>query len=248
MGLDNYIVKGDWKKYITVVVVSLVCLGSAAEPTHQNFQTVDDLLATVKQEHPDCVHYDTNGVIEGLEMWPEFSTDHNLRLLSKLKSVRFLLVCNYGGLSSNAIPALAEYPNLTGLGLVCCGSIHAAPLLPRLTNLQSLYLAQNSYNTNDAIYLAKMTNLTALMIDGRIPQTQAELLPLTNLVNLRTLVICGVDQFIRKLDTNTFSRLGKLTNCFITSDPKLVPESIWETPVWKTPPSNTNDLPRALKK
>ena len=134
------------------------------------------------------------------------------------------------------ISTLAEYPNLTGLGLVCFGgwSHHLVSELPSLTNLQSLQLSQNSYQTNDTIYLTKMTNLMALGIFGSIPQTQAELRSLTNLVNLRTLVIWGSDEYINKMDTNILSRFRKLTHFVITPNLDLIKnEEVWKTPYVK---------------
>ncbi len=218
------------KKYITLLAISLICHDSVAEIVRRDFQTVDDLVANVKKEEPTDILYDTNGIIVGMELRPAFSTDGNLRLLSKIKSVKYLLVCN-GFVSTNAISALAEYPNLTGLGLVCCGgrSNHFAPLLQCLTNLQSLELAQTSYRTNDAIYLAKMTNLVALYVGGSITKTEAELLPLTNLVNLRRLEILGSDEFINKWNRTMISKFGKRTHFVIPLDE----HEIWKMPVEK---------------
>lgn len=248
MELDNYIGKRCWKKYATVLVVSLVCHFSSAEVTPRYFQTVDELIAAIKQEEPKRVHYDSNGVIEGLELQSKFGTDRDLRLLSNIKSIRYLHIGG-GALSTNAIPALVEYPNLTGLGLVCCGGprLDLGPQLPSLTNLQSLYLAQSTYQPNDAVYLARMTNLTALVIAGYVPQPQVELPPLTNLVNLRTFALYGLDDWINKVNTNMFSTLKKLTNFVVTSEPDLLPHEVWKTPAVKTQPSETIDLHRPVK-
>ena len=224
------------KKYITMLVVSLIGYVSVAEDLPRYFSTVDDLIANVKQVDPTNVSYDTNGFIVGVVLPPGYSTDRNLHLLSQTKSVRYLLICS-GPISTNTISALAEYPNLTGLGLVCCGgrSHHLVSELPFLTNLQSLELSQTTYRTNDAIYLAKMTNLMALKIAGSIPTTRAELLALTNLVNLRKLVFYGRDEYVNKVDTNIFSRLDKLTNFVVTSaiDNSAVIEGVWKTPIVK---------------
>src|SRR5262249_16958576 len=127
-----------------------------------------------------------NGVVVGVLFGIDSSTDLNIRLLSRDKSIRYLHLFR-GSISTNGILALAEYPNLTGLALGCGEepSKHLLSALPCLTNLKSLELFQGTFSTNDAIYLARMTNLADLQIKGAIPHTQAELLPLTNLVNLQ---------------------------------------------------------------
>src|SRR5579859_5390126 len=149
------------KKHITILAVSLICHALAAEDARQNFQSVDDLIAHVKQAYQEAVLYDTNGFIVEVTLLPDCSTDRNIHLLSQIKSIRNLRICNGGFNSTNAMSALAEYPNLTGLGLVCFGgrSHHLISELSCLTNLQSLKLSQNSYQTNDTTYLARMTNL-----------------------------------------------------------------------------------------
>lgn len=250
MERDHYIVKGRWKKYITVLALSLICLDSVAKDTPQYFQSVDDLIAATKEENPTLVLRDTSGIIEGVTLLPQFSTDRNVRLLGEIKSLRYLRICNGGSISTNSIPTLAEYPNLTGLCLVCCGgpTLDLGPLLPRLTNLQTLELGWTTYRPNDTIYLATITNLTTLVIDGYIPQPQVELLPLTNLVNLRTLAIHVSDEYMKRGDTNLFSKLDKLTTVVITSRRGLIPHDVWKTPAVKSTPSNTNDLHRPLKK
>ncbi len=189
------IIKGAMKKYITILAVSLICHALAAEDTRQNFQSVDDLIASIKKVDPTRVYYDTNGFIVGLELVSVRSTDHNLQLLSQIKSLRYL---SSGFSSTNGILALAKFPNLSGLQLMCSGGNHLLSALPCLTNLQSLELVQNTYETNDATYLAKMTNLLALQIGGIIPQTQAEFLALTNLVNLQKLLIWSSNEDIKK--------------------------------------------------
>jgi hypothetical protein len=80
-----------------------------------------------------------------------------------------------------------------------------------------------------------MTNLMALEISGSIPTTRAELLALTNLVNLRKLVFYGSHKYINRVDTNIFSRLDKLTNFVVTSDidNPAVKERVWKTPIVK---------------
>jgi hypothetical protein len=226
------------KTYIAIMAVSLICHASVAGVVPQDFQTVDELIARVKQEEKEVdeplILYNTNGIIVGLRLPLACTTDHDLHLLSKIKSLRYLQI---GGsfITPNGIPALAECPHLTGLCLVCGGGPKKDLVwaLPCLTNLQSLKLAQTSYWTNDAFYLAKMTNLVTLQIDGSCLQTQVEMLALTNLVNLRSLAICGVDKFISNLDANIFSKLDKLTNVVITSDPGLLPEDVWKTPTEK---------------
>lgn len=230
------------KKYITILAVNVICYAAVAQTTPQYFATVEDLIADLKQSPPTNfyltnVFYDTNGAIVGVTLPPDRSTEHNLHLLSQIKSLKYLCICCWSFTPTNAFSALAEYPNLTGLGLVCFGRrSHAlTPELPALTNLQSLSLGQDSYRTNDAIYLAKMTNLMALEIAGRIPQTRAELLALTNLVNLRKLVICGLDEYVDKVDTNIFSRLPKLTNLVVTSDilDPAMKDKVWNMPIVK---------------
>jgi hypothetical protein len=219
------------KKYITILAVSLVCHAQAAEDTRENFQSVDGLIAHIKQADPEHVLYDTNGFVVGVELVSVRSTDHNLQLLSQIKSLRYL---SSGFSSTNKILALAKFPNLSGLRLMCSGGNHLLSALPCLTNLQSLELVQNAYETNDTIYLARMTNLVALEICGAIAQTQAELLPITNLVNLRTLVIWGSDEYINKMDTNILSRLNKLNHFVITPNLDLIEnEEVWKKPYVK---------------
>ena len=65
------------------------------------------------------------------------------------------------------------------------------------------------------------------------PARRGELEPLTNLVNLRTLEIWISDEYIKRVDTNIFSKLDKLTNCVITSDQSRVLERVWITPAKK---------------
>ena len=223
------------KKYITILAVSLICHNLAAEDIAQHFQTVDTLITYVKQANPTDIICDTNEIIVGVHLPLDCCTDSNLRLLGKIKSIRYLLICGHftSTISTNGILALAEYPNLTGLCLVCCGapSKHLVSALPCLTNLQSLELEQDTYRTNDAIYLAKMTNLVSLAIGGFIPQTQSELLTLTNLVNLQRLLIFGSDEAIKRVDGNIFSKFNKLTAFVIASDLDL-----WEKARWKMPP------------
>jgi len=224
------------KTYITILVISLICHDLVAENIAQYFQTVDDLIANVKQAEPTDIFYDTNGIIVGVRLPLDCCTDRNLRLLSKIKSIRYLTIFGHfeSTISTNGIFVLAEYPNLTGLCLVCCGapSKHLVSALPCLTNLQSLELVQDSYRTNDAIYLAKMTNLVALQmqISGAIAKTQAELelLPLTNLVNLHKLVIFSSDEGIKNMDASIFSKFNRLTTFLITSDLDLfAKEAVW---------------------
>lgn len=219
-------------KWIAVLAASLTCHALAAEVTPQYFQTVDGLIANVKQAEPTDILYDTNGVIVGVYLPLDCSTDRNLHLLSKIKSVRYLHICG-NFISANGILALAEYPKLTGLGIVCGGggSKDLLSALPCLTNLQSLGLAQNIYKPHDAIYLAKMTNLVALQLGGSIPQMQAELLLLTNLVHLQKLLIWSSDDAIKKVDASIFSRFDKLTTFLITSDLDLFDaEDVWKMP------------------
>lgn len=237
------------KGLIAILTLSLICHFSFAEVTPRYFQTVDELIANIKEEHPERLYYDTNGAVEGVELPLGCSTDRNLRLLSKIKSIRYLHIPGTF-ITTNAIPALAEYPNLTGLGLVCCGGpkLDLGPLLPRLTNLVSLQMSQTTYRPHDSIYLARMTNLTALVLAAYIPQPEVDLPPLTNLVNLRTLALFGIDDWINKVDTNMFSGLTKLTNFVVTSEVDLVPQEVWRTPAVKTQPSETIDLHQPVKK
>src|SRR5277367_4609845 len=111
-------IKGSMKKYITMLAISLICHVTVAELIPQNFQSVDSLIANVKKDGSGCILYDTNGIIVGVQLPGDCCTDRNLHLLSKIKSIRYLFI---GGISisTNGILALAEYPNLTGLGIVC---------------------------------------------------------------------------------------------------------------------------------
>jgi hypothetical protein len=223
------------KKYIPILAIGLICHKLVGEVVAQNFQSVDDLVANVKRDDPTRVLYDTNGIIVGVQLAGACCTDHNLQLLSKVKSIRYLFISGIS-VSTSGILSLVEYPNLTGLG-IACGSgpgKSLASALPSLTNLQSLELVQTAYWTNDAIYLAKMTNLVALQMAGSIPHTQAELLPLTNLVNLRRLLIFSSDEGIKNVDASIFSRFDKLTAFVISSDIDLAEEeAVWKRPVVK---------------
>jgi hypothetical protein len=227
-------IKGHMKKYITILAMSLIWLDLVASDydKSRDFQTVEDLIAYVRQTYPDHLLYDTNGIIAGVTLPFAGCTDHNLHLLSEIKTLRYLHIFGVGGnISTNGILALAECSNLTGLNLTCCGSPlpskHLVTALPCLTNLQSLNLGQNSYMTNDTTYLAKMTNLIALEIAGSIPRTQSELRPLTDMVNLRKLLLFSSDEIIKQVETNVFSRFNKATKVVILSgyDQK---EEVWK--------------------
>ncbi len=217
------------KKYVTLLTISLICHYSLAEVTPQDFQTVNELIANVKKENPRDILYDTNGIIVGVEL--PHSSDRKLHLLSDIKSIRYLQFSG-GPVSTNGIAALTEFPHLTGLRIICGAGPKkdVVPTLPCLTNLQFLELVE-TYWTNDALYLAKMTNLVALHIVGDFPRAHAELLFLTNLVNLRELVIASLDEQVSNLDTNIIFRFPKLTNFVVSSDLDLVSESM----IWKMP-------------
>jgi hypothetical protein len=79
------------KKYIAMLVVSLIGYVSVAEDIPRYFSTVDDLIANVKQADPMNVSYDANGFIVGVVLPPGYSTDRNLHLLSQTKSLRRVL-------------------------------------------------------------------------------------------------------------------------------------------------------------
>jgi hypothetical protein len=162
-------------------------------------------------------------------------------LLRELKSLKYLKICDNRKFSTNAsltlttngISALAEFPNLTGLRLVCCGreSKHLASALPTLTRLESLSLVQDSYGPNDAVYLARLTNLVVLEITGRIPQTQPELQSLATLVHLRKLQICGSNESIQNLLTNKMPRFTRLNTLVISPDWQTYEaSSSWDKP------------------
>jgi len=220
-------------KYIVMLAIGLICHDLTAALAPRDFLSGDDLIAYVKQDQFERVLYDTNGTIKGVHLPVDCCTDHNLRILSAIRSIRYLSI---GGtfVSSNGIRALAEYPHLTGLGIVCGSGPKKdlAAALPCLTNLQSLQLSQTAYQTNDAIYLAQMTNLMALKIAGFTPRTRTELLPLTNLVHLRKLLIFTSEDGLKNVDGSMFSRFEKLTTFVVSSELSVAEsEAVWKKPV-----------------
>src|SRR5579859_6865847 len=131
------------KRCLAVMALSLISFALVAEDAPPNFATVEELISKLKQwsvettipsHEQTAVNYDSNGAIAAVTLAPSFCTDRNVQLLGQIKSLRYLLICCSGHLSTNSIPTLAAFPNLTGLGLVCCsGPGHLVPQLPCLT-------------------------------------------------------------------------------------------------------------------
>jgi hypothetical protein len=95
---------------LTILAMSLICHDLAAADKPRDFQTVDNLIANVKQADPKDLLYDTNGTIVGAKLPFACCTDHNLGLLSEIKTLRYLHIFVFSNFNkATKIVMFSEY-------------------------------------------------------------------------------------------------------------------------------------------
>jgi len=207
--------------------VALHCMGlGQAQTTVQTMAAVssaDTLVKEIEQGSRYDVTRDSRGNVVALRLLREWVTDWNLTLVSEIGSLKevSLVTSKTNDLSGRGISSLSRLTNLVSVQVNCGGSLPKGVFreVCNLRRLQHLGLAGAYPPAEEYTSITNLNNLTDLRVVACTNFTDKELNYLTNLVNLRSLVLYY--DGISKEGTNVLQTMNGLTNVIVKLDPRI---------------------------
>jgi hypothetical protein len=158
---------------------------------------------------------DSNSTVISIRLRQKDATDENLRLVSLIPTVRELVIQGrpaQGGLTTNGIRYLSRLTNLVTMRVCCMGFMGRGVLeeICKLRQLREVSLSAACAATHEYFMLSNLTRVSSLHISYCTNYSDAELIAIRQLPNLRSLELKWTGVTLGA--TNVLTGMPSLTN------------------------------------